>query len=115
MLPVDFVRRETPRRSFILIHELKKIVPNVVLMGKDKEDQILKDAARLTGSFFIEPAYDYQSVLNILKRAKFIVSGRYHNAIFAAKVGCPVIPLHTSSQKIYGLVSLFKGTMPKPC
>jgi polysaccharide pyruvyl transferase WcaK-like protein len=83
-------------------------------MGKDKEDQILNDVARLTGAFFIGPSYDYQSILNILKRAKFIISGRYHNAIFATKVGCPVIPLHTTSQKIYGLVSLFNGMMPKP-
>jgi polysaccharide pyruvyl transferase WcaK-like protein len=114
MLPVDFLRTRDTSSLVHLIQELKKTIPNAVLMGKDKEDQILKEAARLTGSFFIGPSYDYQSVLNILKRAKFIVSGRYHNAIFATKVGCPVIPLHTSSQKIYGLVSLFNGTMPKP-
>jgi polysaccharide pyruvyl transferase WcaK-like protein len=114
MLPMDF-RRTRDKSSLVhLIQELKKTVPNVVLMGKDKEDQILKEVARLTGAFFVGPAYDYHSILNILKRAKFIISGRYHNAIFATKVGCPVIPLHTSSQKIYGLVTLFKGTMPKP-
>ncbi|MGK2905734.1 MAG: polysaccharide pyruvyl transferase family protein [Desulfuromonadales bacterium] len=114
MLPVDFRRTRGTSSLVHMIQELKKIVPNVVLLGKDKEDQILNDAAQLTGSFFIGPSYDYQSVLNILKRAKFIVSGRYHNAIFATKVGCPVIPLHTSSQKIYGLASLFNGIMPKP-
>jgi polysaccharide pyruvyl transferase WcaK-like protein len=114
MLPMDFRRTRDNSSLVHLIQELKKTVPNVVLMGKDKEDQILNDVARLTGAFFVGPSYDYQSILNILKRAKFIISGRYHNAIFATKVGCPVIPLHTSSQKIYGLVSLFKGTMPKP-
>jgi len=114
MLPVDFRRTKDTSSLVHLIQELKKTVPNAVLLGKDKEDQILKDVARLTGSSFVGPSYDYQSVLNILKRAKFIVSGRYHNAIFATKVGCPVIPLHTSSQKIYGLASLFNGAMPKP-
>lgn len=114
MLPVDFRRTRDTSSLVHMIQELKKIVPNAVLLGKDKEDQILKDVARLTGSFFVGPSYDYQSVLNILKRAKFIVSGRYHNAIFATKVGCPVIPLHTSSQKIFGLASLYSGIMPKP-
>jgi len=114
MLPVDFCRTKDTSALVHMLRELKKIVPNAVLLGKDKEDQILNEVAQLTGSFFIGSTYDYQSVLNILKRAKFIISGRYHNAIFASKVGCPVIPMHTSSQKIYGLVSLFKGTMPKP-
>lgn len=114
MLPVDFRRTRGTSSLVHLVQELKKIVPYAVLLGKDKEDQILNDVAQLTGSFFVGPSYDYQSVLNILKRAKFIVSGRYHNAIFATKVGCPVIPLHTSSQKIFGLASLFNGTMPKP-
>ncbi len=114
MLPVDF-RRTKDRSALVhMIQELKKTVPNAVLLGKDKEDQILNEVAQLTGSFFIGSTYDYQSVLNILKHAKFIISGRYHNAIFATKVGCPVIPMHTSSQKIYGLATLFKGTMPKP-
>jgi polysaccharide pyruvyl transferase WcaK-like protein len=114
MLPMDYHRTRDTSALVHLLQELKKIVPNMVLMGKDKEDQILKDVARLTGAYFVGPSYDYQSILNILKRAKFIVSGRYHNAIFATKVGCPVIPLHTSSQKICGLVELFKGLMPKP-
>lgn len=114
MLPVDFIRTRSLSALVYLINELKKIIPNAVLLGKDKEDQILRDVAQLTGAFFVGPSYDYQSVLNILERAKFIVSGRYHNAIFATKVGCPVIPLHTSSQKIYGLASLFRPTMPEP-
>ncbi len=114
MLPMDF---EKTRESSALVHilqELKKTVSNVVLLGKDKEDQILKDAAKLTGSFFVGPSHSYQTILHILKRAKFILSGRYHNAIFATKVGCPVIPMHSSSHKIYGLASFFKGSMPKP-
>ena len=114
MLPVDFRRTRDTSSLVHMIQELKKIVPNAVLLGKDKEDQILKDVARLTGSFFVGPSYEYQSVSHILKRAKFIFSGRYHNAIFATKVGCPVIPMHTSSQKIYGLASLFNRIMPKP-
>lgn len=114
MLPVDFRSTKGSSSLVHMIQELKKIVPNAVLLGKDKEDQILKEVAQITGSFFIGSTYDYQSVLNILKHAKFIVSGRYHNAIFATKVGCPVIPLHTSSQKIFGLASLFSGTMPGP-
>ena len=114
MLPVDFRKTRDTSSLVHMLQELKKIVPNAVLLGKDKEDQILEDVARLTGSFFVGPSYDYQSVLHILKCAKFICSGRYHNAIFATKVGCPVIPMHTSSQKIYGLASLFNGIMPKP-
>lgn len=114
MLPMDFSRTRHASSLVQLIEDLKTLVPNVVLMGKDKEDQILADVARITGATFVGPSYDYQSVLNILSRARFLVSGRYHNAIFATKVGCPVIPLHTSSQKIYGLSLLFAGLMPEP-
>lgn len=114
MLPVDFRRTRAMSSLVHLIQELKQLVPNAVLLGKDKEDQILNDVARITGAYFIGTSYGYRSVLNILKHASFLVSGRYHNAIFATKVGCPVIPLHTSSQKIFGLASLFHGTMPEP-
>lgn len=114
MLPVDYYKTRDASALVHVLQELKKVVPNAVLLAKDAEDQILEDVARLTGSFFIGPSYDYQSVFYILKHARFVCSGRYHNAVFATMVGCPVIPMHTSSQKIYGLASLFDRIMPKP-
>jgi polysaccharide pyruvyl transferase WcaK-like protein len=114
MLPMDF--RQTLDKSSIVsvINQLKKIVPNAVFLAKDVEDQVVKDIARLTNSYFVGPKYSYWDIAFILSKSKFLFSGRYHHLIFAAKVGCPVIPMASSSQKIHGLTALFEGIMPTP-
>ncbi|MEJ1338076.1 MAG: polysaccharide pyruvyl transferase family protein [Candidatus Sedimenticola sp. (ex Thyasira tokunagai)] len=114
MLPMDF--RKTRERSSIvnLICELKKIVPNAVLLAKDIEDQVLRDVAKLTDSYFVGPEFSYQDISYILSKSRFLLSGRYHHLIFAAKVGCPVIPMASSSHKIHGLSALYENVMPAP-
>jgi polysaccharide pyruvyl transferase WcaK-like protein len=114
MLPMDY-RKSRGKSSLVhIINELKKIVPNAVLLAKDVEDQILKDVAKDTNSIFIGGNFDYEDVMSLLSKSKFIFSGRYHHLIFAAKVGCPCIPITSSSHKIHGLVKLFDNLMPKP-
>ena len=114
MLPSDFRKSREKSALVYLLSELKKAVPHIVLLGKDREDQILAEIASITNSDFIGASHDYRTVLSVLEQAKFFVSGRYHNAIFSTLVGCPVIPLHTTSQKIIGLSELFHGLMPRP-
>lgn len=114
MLPMDY-RRSRDKSSLVhIINELKKIVPNAVLLAKDIEDQILKDVAKDTNSIFIGADFNYVDVMGILSKAKFLFSGRYHHLIFATKVGCPCIPIASSSHKIHGFTSLFENIMPKP-
>lgn len=114
MLPMDY-RRSRDKSSLVhIIKELKKLVPNAVLLAKDVEDQILKDVSKDTDSYFVGADFDYKDVMSILSKAKFLFSGRYHHLIFATKVGCPCIPIASSSHKIHGLSSLFDGLMPDP-
>lgn len=112
MLPMDYRVRH---RSFLAdtINALKEVVPNAVFIAKDGVDQVLRDLAKDTDSYFIGAQYNYGQIAQILAKAKFIFSGRYHNAIFATKVGCPVIPLASSSHKIHGLAKFF-DFMPGP-
>lgn len=114
MLPMDYKISREKSSIIKIVRQLKKVVHNVVLIAKDVEDQVLKEIADLTDSSFIGPQFNYQEIMQILSRAKFLFSGRYHHLIFATKVGCPVIPMASSSQKIHGLSSLFSGLMPSP-
>ena len=114
MLPMDYRKSRSKSSLVYIIKKLKKIVPNAVLLAKDVEDQILKDVAKDTNSIFIGGNFDYLDVMSLLSKSKFIFSGRYHHLIFAAKVGCPCIPIASSSHKIHGLSELFKDIMPHP-
>jgi polysaccharide pyruvyl transferase WcaK-like protein len=114
MLPMDYRRSRNKSSLVHIIKELKKIVPNAVLLAKDIEDQILKDVAKDTNSTFIGADFDYADIMGILSKAKFLFSGRYHHLIFATKVGCPCIPIASSSHKIHGFAELFKDIMSKP-
>lgn len=114
MLPMDYRRSRSKSSLVYIINELKKIVPHAVLLAKDVEDQILKDVAKDTNSIFVGADFDYLDVMSVLSKAKFLFSGRYHHLIFATKVGCPSIPIASSSHKIHGFSLLFKDIMPKP-
>ncbi len=114
MLPIDFKRSYSNSSLVKLIEGLKDVVPNVVLLAKDVEDQALRELSNDTNAFYIGSNYNYHEVMTILNSSKFLLSGRYHHLIFASKVGCPCIPLMSSSHKIHGLSKLFDGIMPNP-
>lgn len=114
MLPMDYRRSRNKSSLVHIINKLKEIVPNAVLLAKDIEDQILKDVAKDTNSYFVGADFDYLDVMSILSKSKFLFSGRYHHLIFATKVGCPCIPIISSSHKIHGLAKWFETLMPYP-
>lgn len=114
MLPMDFVR--TRRRSSLvrLIQRLKEIVPQAILMAKDPADAYLKAVAEETGAIFYGPGEDFRNVMAILRDARFLLSGRYHHLILAADVGCPVIPMISTSPKVQGLVEMLGDVATRP-
>lgn len=113
MLPMD-TRFLDESVLVSLIRELKKVVPQAVFLAKDVEDQLLKSISDKTDSIFLGGELEYEEVAQVLKKAKFLFSGRYHHCIFSTMVGTPVLPLTTSSHKIHGLSKLFNGVMPTP-
>jgi polysaccharide pyruvyl transferase WcaK-like protein len=114
MLPMDFERTKDKSLLVDLLLKLKELVPNVVFLAKDIEDQRLKEISQYVNASFMGPQFDYKDVMNVLSRSSFLLSGRYHHLIFASKVGCPIIPMRTASHKIDGLSELFQGLSPRP-
>ncbi|MCC6355448.1 MAG: polysaccharide pyruvyl transferase family protein [Verrucomicrobiae bacterium] len=111
MLPMDY-RRDPARSSlYRLVEDLKGGGRRVVLLAKDNSDKFLRDLARRTGSGFIGPSYHYSDLFGVFSRSRLLVTGRYHHAIMATMVGCPVIALTTTSHKMSGLCDLFEGDM----
>jgi hypothetical protein len=111
MLPLDYAGHPDSSAVVALIRALKGIVPQCVCTAKDIGDRWLQEVAARTGSLYFGPENDYWDLSSLLADAKFLVSGRYHNLILAAMVGCPSIPLTSTSPKIQGLCELLEGEM----
>ena len=99
---------------FKVVTELKKMVPQAVILAREPRDRILKDLAKDTCSIYFGPENSPWELINILKRSKFLLSGRYHHIILASILGVPSLPLITTSPKIQGLCELLNGEIGKP-
>ena len=112
-MPVD----HTPtRRSalFELIVRLKGLVGQAVLVSSAPADEYIKTVADETQSVYVDTLADYQEFMALVQRAEFLVSGRYHNPILAAIVGCPSIALASSSHKVHGTCEMLDGLIGTP-
>ena len=112
-MPVD----HTPtRRSalFELIVRLKGLVGQAVLVSSAPADEYIKAVADETQSVYVDTLADYQEFMALVQRAEFLVSGRYHNPILAAIVGCPSIALASSSHKVHGTCEMLDGLIGTP-
>lgn len=114
MLPMDYQRSPNESLLYHLIVKLKKIGLQAILMAKDGSDQFLEDLAIRTNSIFWGPSHGYVDLVSLLKGAKFLISGRYHHVIMASMMGCPTIPLTTTSHKMEGLCELLEGEIGQP-
>jgi polysaccharide pyruvyl transferase WcaK-like protein len=112
MLPIDYKNTKSQSAIVDLINKVKRKTPKIVILARDIEDQFLSNLAKETDAILIDKRYTYSDVMYILSKSKFLISGRYHHLIFAAKAGCPCIPFNTTSHKIVGLSRLFEGIMP---
>jgi polysaccharide pyruvyl transferase WcaK-like protein len=50
----------------------------------------------------------------LVQQAELLVSGRYHNPILAAIVGCPSIALASTSHKVHGTCEMLDGLIGTP-
>lgn len=114
MIPIDVYGPLEQSAVVATLRKLQTVVPNIAILVKDREDDALRRVAQYVGATLIGPEYTYQQVGSVLQNASFLVSGRYHHSIFATQVGCPIIPITTSSQKMEGLAELFEGLVPVP-
>lgn len=99
---------------FHLITELKRIVPQAVLISSAPADSYIEQLAQDTNSIFVRALPDYRTLMGLLSDARFEVTGRYHNAILGAMVGCPSITFASTNHKVHGVCELLEGQIGTP-
>jgi polysaccharide pyruvyl transferase WcaK-like protein len=101
-MPIDY--RFGARSSlYRLITEIKQLVTQAVMVvSGPPEASLLKRVAADTGSVYLEEQPSYRDLMAVLARTKFQISGRNHNALLGARVGCPAISIGSISHKVHG-------------
>jgi len=97
-----------------LITQLKRILPQAVLMAKDPPARFLERVARATGSIYFGPEHSFQELWPLLRGARLLVSGYFHHILVASLVGCPFIPLSANNHKMDGLLEYLNWHTRRP-
>ena len=99
-----------------LISALKRVTPGAAFVASATSDRYIEKVARETGSLYvdIDTVADYREYMALVADAQFVVTGRYHNAILAAIMGCPAITLASTSHKVHGACELLEGLAGSP-
>jgi len=87
-----------------VITEVKKLgLQAVMVVSGPSEASQLKQLAADTDSIFLAQQPSYRDLMAVLARAKFQISGRNHNLLLGARVGCPAIAIASISHKVHGV------------
>jgi polysaccharide pyruvyl transferase WcaK-like protein len=101
-MPIDY-RFGTRSSLYRVITEIKQVVAQAVMVvSGPPEAPLLKQVAADTDSVYLEEQPSYRDLMAVLARAKFQISGRNHNALLGARVGCPAISIGSISHKVHG-------------
>jgi polysaccharide pyruvyl transferase WcaK-like protein len=100
-MPID---HRPGRRSALyrLIRALKDEVAEAVFVRNGPADGYIEEIAKETNSLYIGALVDYREWMTVVRDAQFLLTGRYHNAILAAIMGCPSMTLGSASHKVHG-------------
>jgi polysaccharide pyruvyl transferase WcaK-like protein len=106
-MPID---HRPGRRSALyrLIRELKDVVADAVFVRNGPADGYIEEIAEETNSLYIGAVIDYREWMTVVRDAQFLLTGRYHNAILAAIMGCPSMTLGSSSHKVHGACEMLE-------
>jgi|GEM_PF-2477537 len=97
-----------------LIKQLQSVVPNGVLVASSPFETNLEAIAAETGCRYLPHQSSYRHLMAVLAGASFQVTGRYHNPILGAIVGCPAVSLATTSHKNHGGCEILGGLIGAP-
>jgi polysaccharide pyruvyl transferase WcaK-like protein len=97
-----------------MISILKRVTPRAVFVSSSPADRYIEPVAAQTGALFVDSVADYREYMTLVADAQFIVSGRYHNAILAAIMGCPSITFASTSHKVHGACELLENLVGMP-
>lgn len=97
-----------------LVEGLRQVVPEIVLVSSAPADEYIGEIARATGAHYVEAMTDYREFMALAERAALVVSGRYHNVILAAIMGCPSIAFGSTTHKVHGACEMLEGICGSP-
>jgi polysaccharide pyruvyl transferase WcaK-like protein len=100
-MPIDH-RGGRQSALYQLISALRRVAPEVVFVRSDPADRYVERIAEETNSLYVDTTANYREWMTVVRDAEFVVTGRYHNPILAAIMGCPSITLASSSHKVHG-------------
>ena len=100
-MPID---HRPGRRSALyrLIERLKEVTGHAVFVRSDPADGYVEEIAKETNSLYFDVPVDYREWMTVVRDAQFLLTGRYHNPILAAIMGCPSMTFGSSSHKVHG-------------
>lgn len=112
-MPID---HKYGQRSAVyqLIAQLKRTGLQAVIVASSTMEGYDEQLARDTGSPYYPLQPSYRDLMALLAGAKFQVTGRYHNPILGAIVGCPSISIATTSHKNHGTCEVLGGLIGMP-
>ncbi|MGO9856759.1 MAG: polysaccharide pyruvyl transferase family protein [Acidimicrobiales bacterium] len=85
-----------------LITALKDVTAHAVFVRAGRSDGHIEEIAKETNSLYIDTEVGYREWMTVARDAQFLLTGRYHNPILAAIMGCPSVTLGSSSHKVHG-------------
>jgi polysaccharide pyruvyl transferase WcaK-like protein len=97
-----------------MLYRLMRVVPQAVLVSSGPADEYIREVAAETGSIYVDSLTDYREYMALVADAQFIASGRYHNPILAAIVGCPAITFASANHKVHGACEMLDGVIGSP-
>jgi polysaccharide pyruvyl transferase WcaK-like protein len=112
-MPMDH-RARKQSALFELISRLRAVTSQAVLINSSPADVYIERIADETGSIYVDTITDYREYMALVGDAQFVASGRYHNPLLAAIVGCPTIAFASSSHKVHGTCEMLDHLVGAP-
>jgi len=112
-MPMD-ANRGTDSALHQLVKALALETPSAVFVCSAPADEYMEKLAQETGARYVDTLTDYREFMALTADAAFLVTGRYHNPILAAIVGCPSITLGSTNHKVHGACDMLEGTIGQP-
>ncbi len=97
-----------------MISRLKRVAPRAVFVASGPADRYIERIARESQSLYVDTIVDYREWMALVADAQFLVTGRYHNVILAAIMGCPSIAFGSTTHKVHGACEMLDDLVGSP-
>jgi polysaccharide pyruvyl transferase WcaK-like protein len=97
-----------------MLERLMRVVPQAVLVSSGPADTYIREVAADTGAMYVDSLLDFREYMALVADAQFVASGRYHNPILAAIVGCPSITFASANHKVHGACEILDDLNGSP-